>query len=106
MTPIERLKEIEEKATPGPWIEGHHNGKPIRMIVRRGYLNTDPVELDESRANLLIQQHLRNLAHELIALWEAVEKETRGCGLVDYFIPVESIKALLALNVKAKEVLG
>jgi hypothetical protein len=101
---IEELKELEAKATPGPW-EARWNGtlgrasitagKPISLqaeVHRCGYGNQPP------EAELIVI--LRNLAPELMALWEAVNQQQaaragRSCHSVIR-------RAIDALNKKAR----
>lgn len=73
MTPIEKLKQLEQAATPGPW--------QTRFLFRAmESARRDPKLLtggDGSRdwADSELMETLRNLATELIGLWEAANAE-------------------------------
>ena len=71
----------------------------IFFVLMEG--NDDVKALDSTQKMYAFDE----LSDELIALWEAADFETAGCGNVKYFVPVATIKALHALNAKAKEVL-
>ena len=68
MKNIEMLREMEAKATPGPWQEGSHDGRPIPITIWSRNHPNEPIT--ESRANLVLIQILRNLAPDLLAIWE------------------------------------
>lgn len=79
--PIEVLKAQAQLASPAPWRERQFgaphptNGRRqmicFEAIYEQGFLPQSP----EHRANLLLCETLRNLAAELIALWEAAERQ-------------------------------
>ena len=108
MTPLERLKELNEKATRSPWMAhnaGIHWNNPdlINWEIRwnaDGECVADTV-YGEADAHLIAAT--RNLLPELIALWEAVgESFDPEYGLHD----IESVgNAMNALDARADEVL-
>jgi len=91
---IDKLKELEAKATRGPWqVMPPENDKPYLRIrgTRLGYrykiTNVHDViyegvherERQETESNADLLATLRNLAPHLIALWEAA-KQMRDSG--------------------------
>jgi hypothetical protein len=83
--PLERLKALEAKATPGPW--SHY--------VKHGMVQGE----DDTR----LISALRNLAPELLALWGAADGDWRE--LDGLSLPYDTYAALKSLNAKAKEVM-
>jgi hypothetical protein len=105
---IEDLKELEARATTGRWeITDTHpeTGTAICAVTPDGKCRQclSNFNLDQN-AQLTIA--LRNLAPELIALWEADKKMNaaidRGVTLDDVPLAEEARRALNALNAKAK----
>lgn len=99
---IEKLKAMEAAATPRPW----HGVNYINGV----YTSTMFLNLEDTR----LAEALRNLAPELIALWEVVPRvlgdhvDCPDCSRS--FIPedpahLELFNAYKALNAKAAEVL-
>ena len=93
MTPLERLKELNEKATPGPWLSQEHEGidDGCRCMscwhLDGGDVDSlhgnDPLtrkckhcsEMILSKEDADVIAATRNLLPELLALWEAVNKQ-------------------------------
>lgn len=107
---LERMKELEAKATPAPWgtedgVEWHltPNGPEDRAVGIKLYNPRNPRDEDdettigmlnhyipEGQSNAKLIAALRNLAPELIAVWEAANKAGRlfnACA--DTFDPSE-----------------
>lgn len=107
---IAELKELEAKATPVPWQVdfGHAEGEPMWMSVGPRHVCEcpDPCFCDDpgeeleqkATADAKLLATLRNLAPELISLWEVAEKE--ACEVEDCANP--TCKVLKALNSKAR----
>ena len=121
MTPLERLKELNEKATPGPWLSQEHEGidDGCRCMscwhldggdvdslhgndsLTRKCKHCSEMILDKDDADLIAAT--RNLLPELLALWEAVNEWT---GSWEGSAEEETlIEAKVALNARADEVL-
>ena len=121
MTPLERLKELNEKATPGPWLSQEHEGidDGCRCMscwhldggdvdslhgnnsLTRKCKHCSEMILNKEDADVIAAT--RNLLPELIALWEAVgESFDPEYGLHD----IESVgNAMNALDARAEEIL-
>lgn len=107
MTPLERLKELNEKATPGPWTlgKGIYTIRPTyrdRMVARTRIAGTIHYSDEEDAANAEFIAATRNLLPELIALWEEANRVhpeliEDGFGMMS--------EVLDALNSRADEVL-
>lgn len=117
MTPIERLKELHEKATPGPWLTAGEDKAFVYAldcgtnrfwapIQSAGPNRADRKEI-EAVAGLMVAT--RNLLPELIALWEAVNvglESASGKSDRDLLAYLEGLeKGVVALNSRAEEVL-
>ena len=121
MTPLERLKELNEKATHGPWESRAHEGIDEGCRCMSCW-HTDGGDIDAplewesltrkcGHCSELILGSVdseliaatRNLLPELIALWEAVgESFDPEYGLHD----IESVgNAMNALDARAEEIL-
>ena len=121
MTPLERLKELNEKATPVPWLSQEHEGiDDVCRCMSCWHLDGGDVDslngndsltrkckhcsemiLDKDDADLIAAT--RNLLPELLALWEAVNEWT---GSWEGSAEEETlIEAKIALNARADEVL-
>ena len=121
MTPLERLKELNEKATHGPWLSQEHEGidDGCRCMscwhldggdvdslhgndsLTRKCKHCSEMILDKDDADLIAAT--RNLLPELLALWEAVNEWT---GSWEGSAEEEAlIEAKIALNARADEVL-
>ena len=123
MTPLERLKELNEKATHGPWLSQEHEGidDGCRCMscwhldggdvdslhgndsLTRKCKHCSEMILDKDDADLIAAT--RNLLPELLALWEAADEYFWK----DAAYPGASTQALFdaldALNARADEVL-
>ena len=121
MTPLERLKELNEKATPGPWLSQEHEGidDGCRCMscwhldggdvdslhgnnsLTRKCKHCSEMILNKEDADVIAAT--RNLLPELLALWEAVgESFDPEYGLHD----IESVgNAMNALDARAEEIL-
>ena len=85
MTPIETLRAMEAKATPGPWT--YRNCSPVCDEDGNWFATGpghDEEDHDDPEGAELAAQHdaaliatLRTVAPELLALWEAVEAVNR-----------------------------
>ena len=121
MTPLERLKELNEKATPGPWLSQEHEGidDGCRCMscwhldggdvdslhgndsLTRKCKHCSEMILDKDDADLIAAT--RNLLPELLALWEAVNEWT---GSWEGSAEEETlIEAKIALNARAEEIM-
>jgi len=103
MNPIESLRYLDAHATPAPWEEGNANGKCIVFQARDGYHFPGGLTLYR-RANLLLTEGLRNLAPEILALWEAsnaFREAARGTAMDVLDASRAHADALHALNEKA-----
>ena len=121
MTPLERLKELNEKATPGPWESRAHEGIDEGCRCMSCW-HTDGGDIDAplewesltrkcGHCSELILGSVdseliaatRNLLPELIALWEAVNEWT---GSWEGSAEEETlIEAKIALNARAEEIM-
>ena len=121
MTPLERLKELNEKATPGPWLSQEHEGidDGCRCMscwhldggdvdslhgnesLTRKCKHCSEMILTKEDANLIVAT--RNLLPELLALWEAVNEWTGSweCSAEEETL----IEAKIDLNARASEIL-
>ena len=121
MTPLERLKELNEKATPGPWLSQEHEGidDGCRCMscwhldggdvdslngnnsLTRKCKHCSEMILNKEDADVIAAT--RNLLPELIALWEAVNEWT---GSWEGSAEEETlIEAKIALNARAEEIM-
>ena len=119
MTPLERLKELNEKATPGPWESRAHEGMDEGCRCMSCW-HTDGGDIDAplewesltrkcGHCSELILGSVdseliaatRNLLPELLALWEAVQVEYEVIGLED----AQILRSLRRLNARADAVL-
>jgi hypothetical protein len=101
MTPLDRLRELEAKATPGPWVDGHRpDGDGLVNF------STHPTHSPEYRANLQLVEALRNLAPELIRLWEACEAWENDPLCLRDDPETDWNAALYFLNARSAEVMG
>lgn len=87
-TTIERLRELEKKATPGPWFGGVEDNEPYgpilgiiddhdtpREVIRCAETSFD-VELSTANVNLMAE--VRNALPALLAVVEAAAKLNEG----------------------------
>ena len=121
MTPLERLKELNEKATHGPWLSQEHEGidDGCRCMscwhldggdvdslngnnsLTRKCKHCSEMILNKEDADVIAAT--RNLLPELIALWEAVNEWT---GSWEGSAEEETlIEAKIALNARAEEIM-
>ncbi len=97
MTTIEKLKVLEAAADPAPWHDDIYG-----LVAADG---KDAIYYEGvSPENLTLVEVLRNLAPELIALWEAANILNGDCATFTGDTP-RVLVALNALNAKAAEVL-
>lgn len=107
MTPLEKLKKLENGAAPGPWrvkdLKWVYSDCPCCGEIAE-CMQFGAAEMPSCYHTELFVA-LRNLAPELIALWEACTEVYGEPG--DDYAQYESHipSALHALNAKAKEVL-
>ena len=87
MNVIERLRELEAKATPGPYRRsnfvdgssllgpgGEHRGMDKDMVFSLGAMNGDPV-LDQQNADMDLLAALRNLSQPMLNVIEVLIEE-------------------------------
>lgn len=108
---LERLKAIEQKATPlgeGGWGYFQHFPEftwhlgQSRNAYRKGVDGSIAEVRTWEDAHLLCV--LRTMAPELLALWEACDEVHRRGGSIDPYGAF--VKEIEAINAKAKQILG
>lgn len=103
MDEIERLKTLERTARPGPWrvcrSSSCDRSETHGIDDARGGLIIPTLNVPRVEFDLIVA--MRNLAPELLALWEALYNDAYGFGNAGSEID----DAFDALNDKAKEVL-
>lgn len=105
MNPIERLKELEAKATPGTWgvLTIGPKGKPQECTTYMQRPDGGVLQVDIPLEDAAWMNALRNLGRELLALWEAAQTANDGSRLCGN----DGIgDALNAVNAKALEMMG
>jgi hypothetical protein len=78
---IERLKELEAKATPGPWLLATSNGGFIVEFDGNYVLDafvSDVLAQDKQRANAKLIAEMRNALPKLLAVVEAGDELARA----------------------------
>ena len=126
MTPLERLKELNEKATPGPWESRAHEGIDEGCRCMSCW-HTDGGDIDSLHGNNSLTRKCkhcsemilnkedadviaatRNLLPELLALWEAVNELsiTRGEFMGENVWGIEDVIELRGkLNARAEDIM-
>lgn len=109
MNPIEDLKVMESVATPRPWLQSKRSDQVYARLPNGtvNILRTWNYGGGKAALNRALILALRNLAPELLALWEAVHEasEIGPNHPLRQFREIRVQESLDALNAKAQEVL-